>query len=88
MVALLTTEAITNAVVHGPPHGRVDVEARVYDHRVHVDVHDESTTRPVLCEPDLTALSGRGVMLIDTLSSSWGVEVHPGSKTVWFEVSF
>lgn len=88
VVALLTTEAITNAVVHGPPHGVVDVEAMVRGDRVHVDVSDESTRPPVLRRPEVTDLTGRGVMLIDTLASAWGVELHRASKTVWFEVAF
>lgn len=87
VVALLTTEAVTNAVVHGPPGGRVDVEAQVRDHRLHVEVSDESTATPVLRMPTTTALSGRGVMLIDRLSTDWGVQHHGNAKTVWFDVA-
>ena len=87
VAALLTTEAVTNAVVHGPPGGQVDVEARVTDDRLHVEVSDESADTPVLRQPGRTDLSGRGVMLIDRLSTDWGVEHHGGAKTVWFDIA-
>lgn len=87
VAALLTTEAVTNAVVHGPPGGQVDVEARVTDDRLHVEVSDESADAPVLRTPGRTELSGRGVMLIDRLATDWGVERHGDAKTVWFDIA-
>jgi hypothetical protein len=31
---------------------------------------------------------GRGVLILDALATSWGVQGHPGSgKTVWFELA-
>jgi hypothetical protein len=30
---------------------------------------------------------GRGIALVDALSSGWGAETTPDGKTVWFEVA-
>ena len=88
VVALLTTEAVTNAVMHGPPGGTVEVQASVVGGGVfRVEVTDGSTARPVLRDVPTHALSGRGVMLIDRLSAAWGVDARDDSKTVWFDVA-
>ena len=87
VIALLTTEAVANAVEHGPPDGEVDVDVHGHDGAVRVSVRDASHSAPVLNKVPPTAAGGRGVMLIDTLAERWGVEYHPdGTKTVWFEV--
>lgn len=86
-VALLATEAMTNAVRHGPPGGPVDVEVERADGVVRVAVTDRSPALPVVLDVEPTALGGRGVMLIDRLAHRWGVDPEPDGKTVWFEVA-
>jgi anti-sigma regulatory factor (Ser/Thr protein kinase) len=87
VIELLTGEVVANAVVHGPEHGEVRVAVRI-DHRgVRVSVTDESPARPWVQHPAPTAVSGRGMALVEALSRSWGVDVHDGDgKTVWFLV--
>jgi hypothetical protein len=34
----------------------------------------------------LDATTGRGLRLVATLSSSWGIDAETGGKVVWFEV--
>lgn len=43
--------------------------------------------------PDLPVLQqisddehGRGLLLVDALSSSWGVDARPPGKSVWFQL--
>ena len=87
MVALLTTEAVANAVVHGPDDGPVEVDVVCTERSVRVSVTDASPMLPILRVVEPTAPGGRGVMLIDRLASSWGVDhAGRGGKTVWFEV--
>lgn len=84
-LALLTTEAVTNAVEHGPAGGEVSVAVSVVDGGWRVAVSDESSADPVLQEVGPEAMGGRGVMLIDRLASEWGVDHLNGTgKTVWF----
>ncbi|GEN79546.1 ATP-binding protein, partial [Actinotalea fermentans] len=87
VVALLASEVVTNAIKHGPAGGRIDVGVSRTGDRLRVSVHDESAQRPVRLEPGPTALSGRGVLLVDRLAAAWDVQPDAGGKTVWFEVS-
>lgn len=88
IVALLVTEAVANAVVHGPGHGDVVVHVTIADGVVRVGVRDDSEVLPVVKDVGPAATGGRGMMLIDRLSRRWGVERHRGAgKTVWFEVT-
>lgn len=87
VIELLTGEVVANAVVHGPEHGRVRVTVRIDPRGVRVGVTDESPARPRVQHPAPTAVSGRGMALVEALSRSWGVDVHDGEgKTVWFLV--
>ena len=44
------------------------------------------TNVPTVGHPEPTAPSGRGLALVEALSSDWGTQNRPGGKTVWFEV--
>jgi serine/threonine-protein kinase RsbW len=86
-IALLTTEAVANAVKHGPDGGEVTLTLSVVPGGLRVAVTDESPGLPVASKARPSALGGRGVMLIDRLASAWGVEGHSAAgKTVWFQV--
>ena len=84
-VALLVSEVATNALVHG--NGDVEVSVRVCQGRLRVEVSDGSSTAPQPRSADPEAEGGRGLALVDALSSSWGTELTASGKTVWFEVS-
>jgi len=79
---LLTSELVTNAIVHGAlPIGlEVDMDSKI----VTVAVTDGGRRRPVMLESDRSALHGRGVRIIDNLADVWGVRSQGPSKTVWF----
>jgi anti-sigma regulatory factor (Ser/Thr protein kinase) len=85
-VVLLTSELVTNAVLHA----RSDIELVVDcdEDRVRVEVTDSSEDQPVLRFPAPEDTSGRGLRLVDTMSSCWGVRHHPrDGKSIWFEIS-
>ena len=86
VVELLTGELVANAVVHGPPDGAVTVRVRIDGPVVRVMVSDGGGGVPVVGHPEPTAPSGRGLALVEALSSDWGTHIVPGGKTVWFEV--
>ena len=81
---LLTTELVNNAVVHG--RSRVSVAVRHRPDGLHVEVTDEGpgTLQPL--DPGVEATEGRGLMLVDTVSSAWGTSVDADAKTVWFRL--
>jgi serine/threonine-protein kinase RsbW len=85
VIELLAGELLANAVIHGPPAGRIWVTARWDSSGVRIAVRDEGAELPLLKHPSPTALGGRGVGLVDSLASRWGIEDEgPGGKTVWF----
>jgi serine/threonine-protein kinase RsbW len=86
VVELLTGELVSNAVLHGPHSGTVRVQVRIDGDVVRVGVRDAGGGTPTVGHPEPTAASGRGLALVEALSSGWGTQVHPDGKTVWFEV--
>lgn len=79
------TELVTNAVLHAGTTIRVELHSG--GPGVRLEVHDGSTSVPMLSPHTLTASTGRGLAMVATLSDAWGVEVLAGGKTVWCEVS-
>ena len=84
-VLVCVSEAVTNAVIHA----RTEVRFVVRDlgPRLRVEVSDLDPTPPVLRRPDPRTPNGRGMLLIDELSSTWGVDERADGKTVWFELA-
>ena len=83
-VELLATEIATNAVRHAGTEATVVV--RYLGDRLRVEVGDGSRALPQVRTPRLEDTSGRGMALVETLSSGWGVMPTVGGKRVWFEV--
>jgi anti-sigma regulatory factor (Ser/Thr protein kinase) len=86
-VVLLTSELVTNAVVHArtPSTLRVLVEPSVP--RVRVEVADGVPQQPNRRNPSPTETSGRGLMLVDRLATHWEVDTTEAGKVVWFELA-
>jgi anti-sigma regulatory factor (Ser/Thr protein kinase) len=85
VVVLLTSEVVTNALLHGESASRLQIERSGDSVRVTVD--DQSADSPqVRHPPPADEQGGRGMLLVDALASSWGWEPRPGGKRVWFIV--
>jgi anti-sigma regulatory factor (Ser/Thr protein kinase) len=84
-VELLTSELVTNAIIHARSGPQLAVE--VGEDVIRVAVRDTSPAVPVrrLSRPD--DVSGRGVVIVERLASAWGVEHDRHGKRVWFEVA-
>jgi anti-sigma regulatory factor (Ser/Thr protein kinase) len=84
--AQVTTELAANAVVHA---------ATAFVVRVHVDddfVRIAVTDRKPLATAarrhfSIDSTTGRGLRLVASLSTSWGVETSETTKTVWCEIT-
>ena len=88
-ILLLASETVTNAVMHGiaREHETVDVEADLSDDRLWVGVTNAGPAfRHVPAPPAIHEPGGRGLFLVDELSSAWGSGHADGSTSVWFEV--
>lgn len=87
VVELLTSELVANAVVHGPPDGRITVRASAGGGRFTVSVTDESTDTPVPRRTAPEVPGGHGLRLVERLADGWGIDLHSGGKSVWFAVA-
>lgn len=81
--ALLTTEVVTNAVIHARTDITLEVEMA---EDLWISVSDSSHSPLALHYPDETETTGRGVFLLDRLSSQWEVLSDEGGKTVRFKL--
>src|SRR3954463_11783393 len=83
-VVTLVSELATNAVIHARTPYTI-VVSRDGD-TVRVGVHDLSAVIPRRRAYGLDATTGRGLRLVASMSSDWGIEAQSGGKVVWFEV--
>lgn len=85
-VELLTSEILTNAVVHTRAHRHIALTAECHGDCVRVEVTDPDPTLPLVKPGNARRIGGHGMRLVDALATAWGIELHPGrGKTVWFE---
>ncbi|WP_367320075.1 ATP-binding protein [Streptomyces sp. HUAS ZL42] len=82
---LLTSELVTNALVH-TDHDAV-LTATVGPLGLRVEVRDFVARRPRLRVPNADdGTHGRGLVLVQSLADAWGVRAHGVGKAVWFEL--
>ena len=82
-VLLLTSELVTNAVIHA--RTAIEVGITVTSASVLVTVHDEDLGRPSASYPGREG--GRGLGLVRAMSEASDTEQHPGDgKTAWFRL--
>jgi len=86
VAVLLTSELVTNAIRH-QPGGTVTLTVTYGRDEFRVDVHDTSPRLPVLVDAPADAETGRGLMLVATLSADWGVYRTPAGKAVYFTLA-
>lgn len=88
---LCLSEVVTNAVVHAASPAQLRVtrsagtlEVRVRDHGGPPRGHLLAT--PVAEDGEELSVHGRGLMLIDSLASAWGVDARADGTCVWFRI--
>lgn len=83
-VALVTSELVTNALDHASHPVTVAVQKTA--RRLRLEVSDGSAILPIVRELSRDSPRGRGMYLVQELTSDWGAEPRPdGGKTVWVE---
>jgi anti-sigma regulatory factor (Ser/Thr protein kinase) len=82
-VSVVLSELVTNAILHA----RTQVVVRLsYDGSVvRLEVEDGSPDAPVARRPSARATTGRGMLLVGSLSTGWGCSLTRGGKVVWAE---
>jgi anti-sigma regulatory factor (Ser/Thr protein kinase) len=87
VAVLLTSELVTNAIRHEVT-GIVLLAITCSAGQLRVDVHDTSRALPMLIDAPVDAETGRGLMLVTTLSAEWGFYRTPAGKAVYFTLTF
>ena len=82
--ALLTSELVTNAVLHAATP--LCITLHILPDRIRVDVADGNPSFPSIKDYGRDAATGRGLTLFNTLASNWGVQAVEDGKIVWFEL--
>ncbi len=85
---LLISELVTNAVRHSVPPILLAIECA--DTSLHVRARDGSPVLPARREVGIESEGGRGMTLVELLTSTWGVapvaDDYGVGKEVWFEL--
>ena len=84
VLALLTSELVTNAILHARTPLRLGVVR--HDGRVLVAVADRNLVQPEQQPYSADRTAGRGIVLIEALAERWGITKIDGGKAVWFMV--
>ncbi|MCG3040543.1 SpoIIE family protein phosphatase [Streptomyces sp. S1A] len=85
---LLLSELLTNALVHTEWDAALsaELEGEPGSRRLRVEVSDSSDELPHRRHPGELASRGRGLLLLEMLARSWGVEPRGAGKSIWFEL--
>jgi anti-sigma regulatory factor (Ser/Thr protein kinase) len=84
--ALVLSELLSNAIRHARPlpGSTIRVTWALSGGSVRVSVSDGGgPTRPHTEHPSLSSLGGRGLAIVEHLSSTWGIRPCEGGITVW-----
>ena len=81
---LLTSELATNAIIHAASGFELEIDV---DRTIRVEVRDAGGGRPAVLHAGPQDGSGRGLGLVQALSSAWGVTPSSPGKTVWYELA-
>ncbi len=78
---LMACELATNCVRHAHTDFELAIRAQG---EIRVEVRDTNDGQPVPRSPAPLEPSGRGLLIVEAMSDTWGVTPSPTGKTVWF----
>ena len=81
---LLVSELVANVLRHG--RGEPVLTLLLLDGSLRCEVEDEARVPIRARGTSQDEESGRGLLIVDSLSRSWGVRPTPRGKAVWFEL--
>jgi anti-sigma regulatory factor (Ser/Thr protein kinase) len=87
---LLTSELVTNAILHtasGSPDGSVTIVVVNVPDGVLIEVIDDGSGGTPVVKGELLAADGHGLFLVQQLATQWGYLRDPAGTTVWFHLA-
>ncbi|WP_405715860.1 ATP-binding protein [Streptomyces xanthophaeus] len=87
-LALLASELVTNALLHGQPARgcEIGVTLVLTPEHVRIEVRDAGNGLPEMRAAGEGEQSGRGLFLVDALSDRWGHITQVVGKTIYAEI--
>jgi hypothetical protein len=83
---LVCSELVNNALMHTTSGGWLSVWW-IPDRLLRLELEDTDPTLPTLpSAPGVTQLHGRGLHIVDTVASRWGMHRSERGKTIWCEL--
>lgn len=84
----VVTELVANAIRHAPGQDSYELELVGRVDGVRIYVADGSPAPPIVAEWAEHGGHGRGMRIVQALSTDWGSEKHRGGKRVWADLAF
>jgi anti-sigma regulatory factor (Ser/Thr protein kinase) len=84
-VILMVSELATNCIRHA--NGPFDLRVIRALGEIRIEATDHGSEDPRVRHPGPTDPSGRGLQIVDMLSTDWGCRRQASAKTVWFTVA-
>ncbi|QEV42593.1 PAS sensor protein [Streptomyces nodosus] len=85
-ILLVVSELVTNALVH--TDGQVRLDLALFHQRLRIAVADASPRTPVKpTSIGWEATGGRGILLVEAVSATWGALPVGGGKQVWADIA-
>ncbi|HUH80336.1 MAG TPA: ATP-binding protein [Solirubrobacteraceae bacterium] len=81
LAELMVSELATNCVQHARTPFKITVSI---GSEIRVEVRDSGAGGPHRMSPTPQELSGRGLLIVESMADQWGVIKQPAGKTVWF----
>ncbi len=78
---LMVSELATNAITHAGSAFRIGIDRH---QEIRIEVTDAGRGEPAVQAIEPTALDGRGLLIVQELARTWGVQHSDTTKTVWF----
>ena len=91
VAVLLTSELVTNAVLHSDSRGGGSVRVAITQLAgwLRVEVTDAGSARSTPEVKDTGCVSnGHGLFLVNALAQAWGYYARKGQTTVWFSLTW
>jgi two-component sensor histidine kinase len=85
-VQLIASELVANAFEHASGSDSFELEVLGRADGVRLSLVDGSAVRPLVRELNAQAPRGRGMRIVEALSTRWGADDHGSGKRVWVDV--
>jgi anti-sigma regulatory factor (Ser/Thr protein kinase) len=81
LAELMASELATNSVRHARSQFQISIRL---GQDIRIEVRDNGSGDPQMLSPGPQDPSGRGLLIVESMSEDWGVRRSDAAKTVWF----